>query len=73
MMTGLEPRLVCVQTLIRTVKQGSYGNLALGAAMKRLDGGGDREAAERDQRLCRALFMGTLERLVTLAAASVSC
>ena len=68
MMTGLEPRLVCVQTLIRTVKQGSYGNLALGAAMKRLDGGGDREAAEREQRLCRALFMGTLERLVTLDA-----
>lgn len=68
MMNGLAPRLVCAQTLIRTVKQGSYGNLALGAAMKRLDGNGDREAAARDQRLCRALFMSTLERLVTLDA-----
>ena len=68
MMNGLAPRLVCVQTLIRTVKQGSYGNLALGAALKRLDGNGDREAAAHDQRLCRMLFMGTLERIVTLDA-----
>lgn len=61
MMNGLLPRLVCVQTLIRTVRQGSYGNLALSAAVKQL---GD----PRDQRLCHALFMGTLERLVTLDA-----
>lgn len=68
MMNGLAPRLVCAQTLIRTVQQGSYGNLALGAALKRLDGNGDGASAEHDRRLCRALFMSTLERLVTLDA-----
>ena len=59
-MNGTEPRLACVQTLIRVVQAKSYGNLALDAALKGLEA--------RDVRLCKALFQGTLERMITLDA-----
>lgn len=59
-MVGLEPRLACVQTLIRVTGTQSYSNLALDSARSRLDAG--------DARLCKALFQGTLERMITLDA-----
>ena len=59
-MTGLAPRLACVQTLMRVVQSQSYSNLALDAALRSLE--------ESDARLCTAIFQGTLERLITVDA-----
>ena len=59
-MIGLEPRLACVQTLVRVTGTQSYSNLALDGALKRL--------GDSDARLCKALFQGTLERMLTLDA-----
>ena len=59
-MTGLEPRLTAVQTLLRVEQSGSYSNLVLDNAAKKLDDAG--------ARLMRAIFLGTLERRITLDA-----
>lgn len=61
-MTGLTLRLLCAKTLLRIEKGGSYGNLALNAALK------DSTLGVRDKQLCTALFQGTLERRITLDA-----
>lgn len=62
-MIGLPARLLCVKTLIRTIESKSYSNLALTPALT--------DAAElspQDSALCRKIFLGTLERLLTLDA-----
>lgn len=61
-MNGLEPRLLCAKTLLRTLQSGSYGNLALQGALKKCDLSG------ADKALCTTLFQGTLERLLTVDA-----
>lgn len=61
-MNGLEPRLLCAKTLLRTLQSGSYGNLALQGALKQSNLSG------QDRALCTTLFQGTLERLLTVDA-----
>lgn len=61
-MTGLKLRLLCVQTLMRAAQQGSYGNLALHAALAKS------ELTPQEKRTCTVLFQGTTERLITLDA-----
>lgn len=60
-MIGLQERLLCVKTLIRSVESGSYGNIALKNAL-------DRAEMPLDTALCTQLFQGTMERLITLDA-----
>ena len=62
-MTGLEARLLCVRTLIRSAESRSYSNLALNQALLRAD-----TLDEREKQLCTRIFQGTLERLITLDA-----
>ena len=61
-MIGLEPRLLCVKTLIRSVQAKSYGNLSLHTAL------GKSSLSQQDKRICTVLFQGTVERLITLDA-----
>ncbi|MBR3269254.1 MAG: 16S rRNA (cytosine(967)-C(5))-methyltransferase RsmB [Oscillospiraceae bacterium] len=65
-MTPLQLRLLCVRTLIRAAESGSYGNIALGSALNRVDG--ECSPDPRDKALCTALFQGTVERMLTLDA-----
>lgn len=62
-MTGLNARLLCVRTLIRSIETKSYSNLALNHALLRAE-----ELEPRDKQLCTRLYQGTLERLLTLDA-----
>ena len=62
-MTGLDVRLLCVRTLIRSIETKSFGNLALYHALLRAD-----SLAPHDAALCTKLFQGTTERLITLDA-----
>lgn len=62
-MNGLEPRLLCVRTLMRSLEAGSYGNLALHHALARAE-----DIDPRDRALCTRLFQNTMERLLTLDA-----
>ena len=62
-MNGLDARLLCVRTLIRSIETKSYGNLALYHALLRAESFGPHDAA-----LCTKLFQGTTERLLTLDA-----
>ena len=61
-MIGLEPRIVCVRTLIRAAEAKSYGNLALHTALAKSN------LTPQDKRICTVLFQGTTERLITLDA-----
>lgn len=62
-MIGLQARLLCVRTLIRSIESGSYGNLALSHALLNAE-----DIEPRDKSLCTAIFQGTMERLITLDA-----
>ena len=62
-MNGLEPRLLCVRTLMRSLESGSYGNLALNSALAKAG-----NTDPRDRALCTRLFQNTMERLITLDA-----
>ena len=62
-MNGLQMRLLCVKTLIRSIETKSYGNLALYHALLR-----EESLAPHDAALCTRLFQGTMERLITLDA-----
>ena len=62
-MNGLDARLLCVRTLIRSIRAKSYSNLALTNALMDADG-----ISPQDGALCRKIFRGTLERLMTLDA-----
>lgn len=61
-MTGLEPRILCVRTLIRAAEAKSYGNLALHTALAKSN------LSPQDKRICTILFQGTVERLLTVDA-----
>lgn len=61
-MNGVQPRLLCARTLLRTLESGSYSNLALQAAFQNVKLTGQEKA------LCTAIFQGTLERLLTVDA-----
>lgn len=61
-MNGLAPRLLCVRTLIRTLRANGYSNLALQGALKQS------ALTSQEKRLCTILFQGTIERLLTLDA-----
>ena len=62
-MNGLNARLLCVRTLIRSIKAKSYFNLALTHALMDAE-----ELTPQDTALCLKLYQGTLERLLTLDA-----
>ena len=62
-MTGLNARLLCVRTLIRSIGTKSYSNLALNQALLRAE---DMEPHEKQ--LCARIYQGTLEHLITLDA-----
>ena len=62
-MTGLQPRLLCVQTMVRSLRAKSYSNLALTHALLR-----GTEMSPQDSALCRRVFRGTLDRLIPLDA-----
>ena len=62
-MTGLNVRLLCVRTLIRSLETKSYSNLALNQALLRAE-----DMDPREKQLCTRLCQGTLERLITLDA-----
>lgn len=62
-MNGLDARLICAKTLLRSIESGSYGNLALKSALARADA-----LDPRDRALCTRLFQNTMERLITLDA-----
>ena len=62
-MIGLDARLLCVRTLIRSIESKSYSNLALTQAL--MDAA---EISPQDSALCRRIFRGTLERMITLDA-----
>lgn len=59
-MIGLNERVLCARTLVRSIESGSYGNLALSHALCR--------EPELDAGLVTQLFQGTMERLLTLDA-----
>lgn len=61
-MNGLQPRLLCAKTLLRTLRSGSYSNLALQAAYK------NTSLTVQERALCTSVFQGTLERLLTVDA-----
>ena len=60
-MIGIEARLLCVRTMIRSIRSKSYSNLALTHAMRQAEG-----LTPQDSALCMQLFRGTLERIITL-------
>ena len=62
-MNGLDARLLCVRTLIRSIRAKSYSNLALTNAL--MDAA---DISPQDSALCRKIFRGTLERMITLDA-----
>lgn len=62
-MNGLAPRLLTAKTLVRTEKNNSYGNLAIGSALMRAE-----EMEQRDKALCTAIFQGVTQRRLTLDA-----
>lgn len=62
-MIGLDARLLCVRTLIRSIRSKSYSNLALTGALA--DAG---NITPQDSALCRRIFRGVLERMLTLDA-----
>ncbi len=62
-MIGLEARLLCVRTLIRSIRSKSYSNLALTQSV--MDAA---EMTPQDSALCRNIFRGTYERMLTLDA-----
>ncbi len=61
-MNGVQPRLLCAKTLLRTLESGSYSNLALQAAYK------NTKLTGQEKALCTTMFQGTLERLFTVDA-----
>lgn len=61
-MNGVQPRVVCAKTLLRTLESGSYSNLALQAAFQ------NAKLTGQEKALCTAIFHGTLERLFTVDA-----
>lgn len=61
-MTGLSPRILCVQTLMHCLQANSYGNLALHAALEQS------KLSPQDKRICNILFQGVMERLLLLDA-----
>ena len=62
-MNGLNARLLCVRTLIRSIKAKSYFNLALTHALMDAE-----DLTPQDTALCLKIYQGTLERLLTLDA-----
>ncbi|MCQ2408031.1 MAG: 16S rRNA (cytosine(967)-C(5))-methyltransferase RsmB [Oscillospiraceae bacterium] len=62
-MIGLDARLLCVRTLIRSIESKSYSNLSLTQAL--MDAA---QISPQDSALCRRIFRGTLERMLTLDA-----
>ena len=62
-MNGLDARLLCVRTLIRSIRAKSYSNLALTYALMDAE-----NLSPQDGALCSRLFRGTFERLITLDA-----
>ena len=62
-MIGLDARLLCVRTLIRSIRSKSYSNLALTNALLRAD-----DITPQDSALCRNIFRGTFDRMLTLDA-----
>ena len=62
-MIGLDARLLCVRTLIRSLRSKSYSNLALTNALLRAD-----DITPQDSALCRNIFRGTFDRMLTLDA-----
>ena len=62
-MNGLDARMLCVRTLIRSLKSKSYSNLALTGALLRAE-----DITPQDSALCRRIFRGVLERMLTLDA-----
>ncbi len=62
-MIGLDARLLCVRTLIRSIRAKSYSNLALTQAVMDAE-----EMSPQDSVLCRRIFRGTFERIITLDA-----
>ena len=62
-MNGLNARLLCVRTLIRSIKAKSYSNLALTHALMNAE-----DLTSQDSAVCRRIFRGTFERLLTLDA-----
>lgn len=62
-MNGIAPRLLCVRTLVRSIRAKSYSNLALTHALMDAEGLSPQESA-----LCRNLFRGTFDRMLTLDA-----
>ena len=61
-MIGLDARLLCVRTLIRSIRAKSYSNLALTHALM------DTPLSSQDSALCRNIFRGTFDRMLTLDA-----
>lgn len=62
-MIGLDARLLCVRTLIRSIRSKSYSNLALTGALADAE-----NITPQDSALCRRIFRGVLERTLTLDA-----
>ena len=66
-MNGLDARLVCVRTLLRSLAANSYSNLALTGALGSALGSAP-ALSPQDTALCTAVFRGVLERMLTLDA-----
>ncbi len=62
-MIGLDARMLCVRTLIRSIRSKSYSNLALTQAVMDAE-----NLSPQDSALCRRIFRGTFERIITLDA-----
>ncbi|MBR5363158.1 MAG: 16S rRNA (cytosine(967)-C(5))-methyltransferase RsmB [Oscillospiraceae bacterium] len=62
-MIGLDARLLAVRTLIRSIRSKSYSNLALTNTLMNAE-----HITPQDSALCRNIFRGTYERLLTLDA-----
>lgn len=62
-MIGLDARLLCVRTLIRMIRSKSYSHLALTKASMDAE-----HITPQDSALCRRIFRGVLERMLTLDA-----
>ena len=62
-MIGLDARMLCVRTLIRSIRSKSYSNLTLTNALMQAE-----EISPPDSALCKRIFRGVLERMLTLDA-----
>ena len=62
-MIGLDARLICVRTLIRSISANSYSNLALTGALADA-----KDLTAQDTALCTAVYRGVFERMLTLDA-----